>query len=118
MDQQAREYLKEQAKALTESSTCCPEAKEAARRWLEAAGTDQEAERTGELIARLEMDIMPVGQLISFAGSDAGAQLFGAQTAAQIEAHAKDIEAAGAVYCDCSACAAAEAILSRKEQLV
>ena len=62
----------------------------------------------------LEAGITPVDQLIAFANSDAGAQVFGANTAKQIAAHAAEIKAAGAKYCDCPACAAAEAILEKK----
>ena len=61
---------------------------------------------------------MPVDGLIAFAGSEAGAKVFGAEKAKQIEAHGKEIKAAGAKYCDCPACAAAEAILEKKDQML
>ena len=32
--------------------------------------------------------------------------------------HGKEIKAAGAKYCDCPACAAVEAILSKKDELL
>ena len=54
---------------------------------------------------------MPIDNLISFAGSEAGAALFGADTAANIAVHAKEIKAAGAKFCDCPACTPALAIL-------
>ena len=56
---------------------------------------------------------MPIDGLIGFAGSEAGAAVFGADKAKEVEAHAKEIKAAGAKYCDCPACAACEVILSK-----
>ena len=42
----------------------------------------------------------------------------GAEQAKQVAAHAAEIKAAGAKYCDCPACAAAEAILEKKALLL
>lgn len=72
-------------------------------------------QKNQKYIDELEADIMPIDNLISFAGSEAGAALFGADTAANIAVHAKEIKAAGAKFCDCPACAAVEAILEKKE---
>ena len=54
---------------------------------------------------------MPIDGLIAFAGSEAGVGVFGAELAKNILAHAKEIKAAGAAYCDCPACAACKACL-------
>lgn len=116
MTQQARETLRQQAQALFDAPTCSAEARDAAQRWIAAAGTDAEPAETARFLAELEEDIMPIDRLIAFAGSAQGAAYFGAQTAAGIAAHAKEIQAAGARYCDCPACAAAEAILSHKQE--
>lgn len=61
---------------------------------------------------------MPIDSLIGFAESDAGAHVFGADHAPAVAAHAKEIKAAGAKYCDCPACAAVEAILNKKESIL
>ena len=118
MEQSVREYVTEKVKALINAPSCCGQAKAAGENWLKAAGTDQEAEQTKNLIAELEMDIMPVDGLIAFAESDMGAQVFGAEKAKGVAAHAREIKAAGAKYCDCPACAAVEAILEKKDQMV
>ena len=60
---------------------------------------------------------MPIDGLIAFAESDMGVKIFGAEMAKNVTAHGKEIKAAGAKYCDCPACAACEAILTRKEEL-
>ena len=61
---------------------------------------------------------MPIDGLISFASSDMGAQVFGADGAKKILAHAEEIKAAGAKYCDCPACAACEALLNKKSEIL
>ncbi len=118
MDQNVKEFVSRQLENLINAFSCCAEAKAAAQNWLDAVGTEREAAATRDLIAELTEDIMPIDQLIAFAGSEAGAQVFGAEKADQVEAHAREIKAAGAVYCDCPACAACEAILARKDELL
>lgn len=118
MEQSVREYVTEKVKDLISAPSCCAQAKAAGENWLKAAGTDQEAEQTKNLIAELEMDIMPLDGLIAFAGSEAGAKVFGPEKAKEVEAHGKELKEAGKKYCDCPACAAAEAILEKKEQML
>ena len=82
-------------------------------------GTDREAAQTQKYIAELEADIMPIDNLIGFAESEAGAKVFGgAEAAGQVAAHAKEIKAAGAKYCDCPACVAVAEILEKKGDLL
>ena len=44
--------------------------------------------------------------------------MFGAEQAKAMEAHAREIQAAGAKYCDCPACALSEKILAMKADLL
>lgn len=69
-------------------------------------------------IAELEADITTIDGLIAFAGSDAGKSVFGADVAPKVVEQAKAAKANGAVYCFCDACKAAEAILSKKSELL
>ena len=120
MNAEVKDYVTQKVNELIEAQSCCAEAKEAAKNWLDAVGTEKEAEAAKNLIAELEEDIMPIDGLIAFAGSEAGAQVFGAEkaTAKKVLAHGQEIKAAGAKYCDCAACAACEAILEKKEELL
>ena len=78
-----------------------------------------EEEETKKFIAEMEEDIIPIDGLIAFAESDAGAKVFGGPEKAKGAAeHGREIKAAGAKYCDCPACAAVEAILSKKGELL
>lgn len=118
MNQSVKEYVEQKVKELINAHSCSPEAKAAGQEWLDALGTEKEDEQTGKLIAELEQDIMPVDSLIAFAGSGAGVQVFGEELAPKVEAHAKELKASGAQYCDCPACAACLAILEKKEELL
>lgn len=118
MTQETLDFVKEKTVALIAAHSCSAEAKAAAEKWLAAVGTAKEAEVTKAYIAELEADIMPIDGLIAFAGSEAGVSVFGAELAKNILAHAKEIKAAGAAYCDCPACAACKAILDKKAELL
>lgn len=118
MKQETLNFVKEQTAALMAAHSCSAEAKAAAEKWLATVGTAEEAEATKAYVAELEADIMPIDGLIAFAGSDAGVGVFGAELAKNILAHAEEIKAAGAEYCDCPACAACKAILDKKAELL
>ena len=118
MDKNGLDFVVEKSKELMSASTCSSEAKAAAQAWLDAVGTDREAEETKKYVEELEADIMPIDGLIGFAESEHGAQVFGADKAKAVAAHAREIKAAGAKYCDCPACAAVEAILDKKDILL
>ena len=113
MEKQILNEVIEETKKLIAAPSGSQEAKDAANAWLDAVGTDNEEAETKKYIAELEEDIMPIDGLIGFAGSEAGAAVFGAEKAKEVEAHAKEVKAAGGKYCDCPACAACEVILSK-----
>lgn len=117
MEKETLEFVREKTQELIQSQTCCAEGKEAAKAWLEAIGTENEATATERYLNELKADIMPIGQLIEFASSETGRQYFGETTAKKIATHAEELKSAGAQYCDCPACAAAEAILKMLEIL-
>ena len=108
MNQNVKDYVIEKVNELVNAPTC----------WLAAVGTDKETEETKALIAELEEDIMPIDTLIAFAGSEAGAKVFGEEKAKEVAAHGEEIKAGGAKYCDCPACAAVEAILAKKNEIL
>lgn len=117
MKEDTRAFITEKVKDLIGAPSCCAEAKAVGQSWLDAAGTEKEAEATQKLIAELEADIVTIDGLITFAGSETGVQVFGAEKAKEVLAHAEEIKAAGAQYCDCPACAACLAILEKKGEL-
>lgn len=118
MSANVKDFVIKKVQELIQAPSCCAEAKEAGQNWLDAVGTDREAEAFKNLATELEEDIMPIDGLIAFAGSEAGAQVFGGEKAKEVLAHAQEIKASGAKYCDCAACAACEAILEKKGELL
>lgn len=118
MDQTVLSYVEEKTKALIQAPTCSQETKAAAQRWLAAKGTESQAAETKRYIEELEADIMPIDTLIGFAQSEGGKSYFGEEAAAGIVAHAQEIKAAGAQYCDCPACAIVAEILEKKADLL
>ena len=118
MEKDILSFAVEKTHELIGAPTCSSETKAAAEAWLNAVGTEQEAEENKKYIDEIEADIMPIDNLIGFAGSEAGAAYFGAEKAAQIVEHAEQIKAAGARYCDCPACAIVAQILEKKDALL
>lgn len=114
MEKAVLDFVVEQTNALIAAPSCSAECKAGAEAWL---ASDKGPEATKAYIAELEADIMPLDNLIAFAESEAGAGVFG-ENAPNVAQHAKDLKAAGKKYCDCPACAACEAILEKKDQMI
>ncbi|MCH5259164.1 MAG: hypothetical protein J1F18_05385 [Lachnospiraceae bacterium] len=99
--------IKDKVQEMISAPSCCAELKAAGQAWLDAVGTDKEASATTTLLAEIEEDVGTIDGLIAFAGSEMGAKVFGAEGAANMLAHAKEVKANGGLYCDCAACTAA-----------
>lgn len=118
MKKEVLDYVVKKSHELIGAATCSKEAREAAESWLKAAGTENEAEETKKYIAELEADIVTIDGLISVAESETGVQIFGAEKAKEVAAHAREIKAAGAKFCDCPACVAVNEILEKKDEML
>lgn len=118
MTQEVRDFAVSKTKEMMAAATCNAETKAAAQAWLDAVGTADEAAATKTYITALEGDIMPIDGLLNFAQSEAGINMFGAEKAKGVAAHAAEVKAAGGKYCDCPACAAAAAILEKKAEIL
>lgn len=118
MDQTLRDFVVAKSKELMAAVSCSQEAKDAAQAWLDALGTPQEAEETKKYIQELEADVLPIDACIAFTQSEAGIQLFGPEQAKAMAAHAREVKASGAKFCDCPACTPGQAILEKKAALL
>ena len=72
MKKEVMDYVVGKTHELMEAPSCSKEAKDAAQAWLDAVGTEKEAEETKKYIEELEADIMPVDNLIAFAVYERG----------------------------------------------
>ncbi len=114
MEKTLLDFTAQKARELMAAPTCCKELKEVAQAWLD----DPSADMTKKFVAEAEADIVTAEGLLAFAESEMGAKVFGADTAKGVAAHARELIAAGAPYCDCPACAACAAILEKKAELL
>ena len=103
--------MKPIVEALVNAPSCCPELKAVAQAWLVAIGTNQEAIVTGALLQEAKEDLCTIEHTIGFFESPAAEKIFGAEKAKSMAAHAKEIQAQGAKWCDCPACAACVKLL-------
>ena len=110
--------LTQLVQALLDAPTSNETVKEFAQSWLNAEGTPKQAELTKQLVSVAEQNIAFIDETISFAGSDLAKQMLGAEAAAQLLQHAKDIKAKGAEFCDCPGCVAAKHIIDLKAEIV
>jgi hypothetical protein len=109
---------KEMAQAVLDAPSACPEFKEAAQKYLDAIGTPDEKKMAEILVAEAEEDISPIDGTIAFFVTDMAKEIFGEDVAAQKLAHAQEIKAQGALYCDCPGCTVALDILEFKNELL
>ena len=91
--------------------------KEFAQSWLDAEGTEKQAELTKQLVSVAEQNIALIDETIGFAGSELAVQILGEEGAANLLQHAKDIKAEGAEFCDCPSCTAAKNIIDLKAEI-
>ena len=115
MDKQA---LIEKIKAMSAAPSCCAKLKQASKVYLDAVGTADEKSAAQALLAEIKEDITDIDNLVAFAHSQHAAEIFGAEGVKKFAAHADELKASGAKYCDCGACAPAVEILTNKNILL
>ena len=109
--------LSQLVQALLNAPKSTPTVKEFAQSWFDAEGTEKQAELTKQLVSVAEQNIALIDETIGFAGSELATQILGAEGAANLLQHAKDIKAEGAEFCDCAACVAAKNIIDLKAEI-
>jgi len=110
--------VKQEVEKLLKANSLCPEGREAVQAYLEAYGTADEKSKAEALLQELEEDITSIDDLIAFAGSEHGRQIFGEEKAAAILKAAKEAKEKGEETCICEACQIAKVILANKTALL
>ena len=100
-------------KEMIAAPSCCQELKAAGQNYLNA-----EKAAAAALLQEIREDVCTLDQTIPFFESELGAQIFGAERAEAMAAHAREIKEQGAKWCDCPACAAGVKILENASALV
>lgn len=113
-----KENLIEKAKAMISAPSCCAELKEVGKAWIDSVGKSDEKEKAEILIAEIKEDITPIDGLVAFAHSEQAIKIFGAEGQKNFAAHADELKASGAKFCDCGACKPALEILENKSVIL
>lgn len=113
-----KQTLIEKIQAMAAAPSCCAELKQAVKAYLDAVGTADENSAAKNLIAEIEEDITTIDGLVAFAHSAHAVEIFGEVGAKNFAAHADELKASGAKYCDCGACAPGREILENKDLLL
>ncbi len=100
--------LTQLVQALLDAPQSNPKVKRIRSVLIDAEGTPKQEELTKQLVSVAEQNIALIDETIGFAGSELATQILGAEGAANLLQHAKDIKAEGAEFCDCPACEAAK----------
>ncbi len=110
--------IRQKVQDLVNAPSCYAGLKAVAMEWLKAEGTEAEKEMSVKLVAELEDDVQTIDEVLEFFSSEAGQKAVGAEVAAGMAAHFKEVKAAGGKWCDCPACVAGRAILDNKELIL
>ena len=110
--------VKQEVEKLLKANSLCPEGREAVQAYLEAYGTADEKSKAEALLQELEEDITSIDDLIAFAGSEHGRQIFGEEKAAAILKAAEEAKEKGEETCICEACQIAKEILANRTALL
>lgn len=113
-----KENIATKVKEMIAAPSCCADLKAAGQAWLYELGKDGEEHAAKNLIAEIEEDITPIDGLVAFAHSENAVKIFGEEGAKKFAAHADELKAGGAKYCDCGACKPALEILQNKEVIL
>ena len=109
--------VKKLVQALLDAHTSNPTVKEFAQSWLDAEGTEKQADLTKQLVSVAEQNIALIDETIGFAGSELATQILRPEGAANLLQHAKDIKAEGAEFCDCPGCVACKHVIDLKAEI-
>ena len=110
-----KQYVIEAVRKIVAAPSAYEGLKKAGQAYLDAVGTERENAAAAVLVEEAKADISTVDETIAFAGSPVAAEVLGEAGVKALEAHARDIKARGAEYCDCDACTAALDVLKNEK---
>ena len=107
-------------KNMISAGSCCADLRTAGEKFLAALGTDGENAALDALLAEVKEDVCTLDHTIPFFESPRAAEIFGAEKAKALAAHARERKAQGEVWCDCPACDAGVKLLelAKRRELI
>ena len=113
MDKELFDYTAQKVEELLAAGSSSQQTRSAAQAWKDAIAASEDADAaTTKLLDAIDEHHTTIDELIAFA-SGAAKDLMGAEAAAGMLAHARQIKAEGAKYCDCAACTATHKLLAK-----
>lgn len=105
MDKELLDYTALKVEEMLAAPSASADTKNAAQAWKDAIAKGDDADAaTNTLLDAISAHQTTIDDLIGFAGSDTGKQVFGEEGAAKMLAHSEERKKAGAKFCDCAAC--------------
>jgi ribosomal protein L12E/L44/L45/RPP1/RPP2 len=112
-----KEDLQKEAEKMMAAESCCPEARQALKNWLDACGTEKEKEMAQDMIRELKEDVLSIDDLLAFA-KGAAVQVMGEEKAKAMQQAAEEAKKKGETVCLCPACQAGKVILANQDLLL
>ena len=113
MEKELFDYVAKRVDILATADTSKQDTKDKAQAWKDAIAAGEDADAaTKKLLDAIDEHHTTIDELIAFA-SGAAKDVMGEEVAAGMLAHAQEIKAQGAKYCDCAACTATHELLAK-----
>ena len=113
MDKELFDYTAQKVEELLAAPSSSQTTRAAAQGWKNAIAAGEDADAaTKKLLDAIDEHHTTIDELIAFA-SGAAKDVMGEEVAAGMLAHAQEIKAQGAKYCDCAACTATHELLAK-----
>ncbi len=113
MDKELFDYTAQKVEELLAAPSSSKVTLDAAQAWKDAIASGADADvATTALLDAIDQHHTTIDELIAFA-SGAAKDIMGEEVAAGMLAHAQEIKAQGAKYCDCAACTATHELLAK-----
>lgn len=114
MDKELLDFASAKVDEMLAAPSASAATKKAAQTWKDAIASGKDAETaTDALLDAISEHQTTIDDLIAFASSDTGKQVFGEEGAAKMVAHSEKRKEAGARFCDCAACRPCHELLHR-----
>ena len=118
MKKEVLDFVVAKTQELIDAPTCSKRDESVRERVVERGGNGKRSRGDQKIYRGAGSRYHAIDTLNRLAESEGGAKVFGPDKTKEVAQHAKDIKAAGAVYCDCPACVAVEEILKKKEEML
>ena len=105
MDKETLAYTASKVDEILAAPSASGDTKSFAQAWKSAVANGDDVDKaTDAFLDAISEHQTTIDDLIAFAGSEVGKQVFGEEGANAMVAHSKKRKEAGAMFCDCAAC--------------